>query len=347
MKNKVPIWEKILAFTFGVVFVIALIVLSIYFPSPSSFQYVVFRIVLALSAAGIAAIIPGFVEIKMKRIIQAGGAIAVFVIVYFFSPVSLMTESNNKLDPQKKYIEIQKKLEKLNKEKNWFEIHSILVEISNEEQLSDLYNFFSGRLSLYRPLLRLPEPPYFLFKVPLNSEYFIRSRKTLCHFASLKGHENLKEMAQRIADEFEKYTFYPPYYFFLRTISMDEIGKNYSKLNNYYEYFLDKYSKKFNFNTLSIRIEVNKSTSFTVESTSGLVATYFLLHSCLAVMAHDFCLYNNKEKHINIVNFILKKSRPGEISSYLTSSYGIEGFFENKIKKINEIKSINKDKCKK
>src|SRR5712692_5357817 len=87
------LWGTGTAFAFGVIFVIALLILAIAFPNPTPFQYTVFRIVLALSAAGVAAIIPGFIEIRMKQLIQAGGAIAVFVIVYFFSPVELVVSS--------------------------------------------------------------------------------------------------------------------------------------------------------------------------------------------------------------------------------------------------------------
>jgi hypothetical protein len=81
--------EKYLAFIFGVVFVGALIVLAISFPIPSPFQYTVFRIVLALAAAGVAAMIPGFLEVQVSKWIRGSGALGVFLVVYFFSPAAL------------------------------------------------------------------------------------------------------------------------------------------------------------------------------------------------------------------------------------------------------------------
>ena len=81
--------ERVVAFVFGVVFVIAIIALAIWKPNPSPFQYTVFRIVLALAAAGVAAMLPGFIEFTVSGWIRAGGALAVFVIVYFYSPVAL------------------------------------------------------------------------------------------------------------------------------------------------------------------------------------------------------------------------------------------------------------------
>jgi hypothetical protein len=78
-----------IAFFFGVVFVGTLMVVAFVFPHPSPFQYLVFRIVLALAAAGIAAMIPGFLEVKFGKWLRATGAIAVFAIVYFLNPAAL------------------------------------------------------------------------------------------------------------------------------------------------------------------------------------------------------------------------------------------------------------------
>ncbi|MBY5637730.1 hypothetical protein HFO39_23670 [Rhizobium leguminosarum] len=90
-----PLWERIAVFAFGVVFVAAILALAVFVPYPTTYQYTVFRIVLALAAAGVAALIPGFLEVslrtKVSTAIKAGGAIAVFVIVFFFSPAALVT----------------------------------------------------------------------------------------------------------------------------------------------------------------------------------------------------------------------------------------------------------------
>ena len=81
--------ERYIAFVFGVVFVIVLLLLAIKFPNPTPFQYTVFRIVLALAAGGVAAMIPGFLTITVSKWLRAGGALAVFAVVYFYSPAGL------------------------------------------------------------------------------------------------------------------------------------------------------------------------------------------------------------------------------------------------------------------
>ena len=88
--------QLITIFAFGVVFVVALVALAIFFPKPTTFQYNVFRIVLALAAAGVAAMIPGFIDLNLsptaELTIRAGGALAVFVMVYFFNPAQLAVQ---------------------------------------------------------------------------------------------------------------------------------------------------------------------------------------------------------------------------------------------------------------
>lgn len=80
----------VLAFIFGVVFLGALLVFAIAFPNPTDRQFEIVRIILALAAGGVAAVIPGFLDLRLGSgktwTIRAGGALAVFVIVYFYSP---------------------------------------------------------------------------------------------------------------------------------------------------------------------------------------------------------------------------------------------------------------------
>src|SRR5215469_1882246 len=84
--------QSYLAFAFGCIFIAALLVLAVVFPNPSKAQYEIFRIVIAIAAGGVGAVIPGLLSIKMnlamtanqRVLVQAGGALAMFVIVYFF-----------------------------------------------------------------------------------------------------------------------------------------------------------------------------------------------------------------------------------------------------------------------
>ncbi|WP_119270305.1 hypothetical protein [Taklimakanibacter deserti] len=82
--------SAILAFIFGVIFVAVLLAVNILIPNPTPTQYETFRIILALAAGGVGAMIPGILNLKMSTgsnfLLRAGGALAVFVIVYFFQP---------------------------------------------------------------------------------------------------------------------------------------------------------------------------------------------------------------------------------------------------------------------
>jgi Na+-transporting NADH:ubiquinone oxidoreductase subunit NqrB len=86
-------WEKIAAFACGVIFLVTLLIIAITVPTPSSFQAFIFRVVLSVAAAAFIALVPGFinVETKFKGFwVRAGGALAIFVIVYLMNPPALI-----------------------------------------------------------------------------------------------------------------------------------------------------------------------------------------------------------------------------------------------------------------
>jgi Na+/proline symporter len=83
-------WEKLLAFTSGVVFVIVMLAVVLAVPTPTPEQWFVFRVVLALAAAGFGAVIPGLIVVHVSTAIRAGGAIALFVVVYALNPPRLV-----------------------------------------------------------------------------------------------------------------------------------------------------------------------------------------------------------------------------------------------------------------
>lgn len=74
----------------GVIFILISVLLIILYPNPSPAQYQVFKIVLALACAGFAAAIPGAINVGVGNAVRAGGAMGVFVIIYFFSPAGMM-----------------------------------------------------------------------------------------------------------------------------------------------------------------------------------------------------------------------------------------------------------------
>jgi hypothetical protein len=84
-----------LAAAFGVVFIAVLIVIAITIPNPTPLQYLVFRITLALAAGGVAAVIPGILDVRIPNFVTAGGALAVFIIVYFYSPADLAVQKSS------------------------------------------------------------------------------------------------------------------------------------------------------------------------------------------------------------------------------------------------------------
>jgi hypothetical protein len=75
---------------FGVVFLGALLTLSVLFPKPTLEQYTIFRIIISLAAAGVAAVFLGLLEIRIGTWLNAGGAMAVFVVVFFYNPAALV-----------------------------------------------------------------------------------------------------------------------------------------------------------------------------------------------------------------------------------------------------------------
>jgi hypothetical protein len=82
--------ERIAVFVFGVTFIATLVVLGIMFPTPTPWQYQLFRVVLALAAAGTAAMIPGSIDFTVPGWVKAGGPLAVFALLMYKSPAELV-----------------------------------------------------------------------------------------------------------------------------------------------------------------------------------------------------------------------------------------------------------------
>jgi hypothetical protein len=77
---------------------VVLFAVALFAQQQNALLITVARVTLAIACAGIAAVIPGFLHIQMQptisTVIRAGGALAVFVLVYFFNPPGLI-----QLDP--------------------------------------------------------------------------------------------------------------------------------------------------------------------------------------------------------------------------------------------------------
>lgn len=81
--------SALLAFIFGSVFVVVLLVVAIMLPRWTPEQAFVFRVVLALSAAGVGAVLPGLFVVQARWAsvgLRAGGAVGLFAVVFFMTP---------------------------------------------------------------------------------------------------------------------------------------------------------------------------------------------------------------------------------------------------------------------
>ena len=91
--------ERNAVFAFGVTFIIALLALAIMFPEPTPWQYQLFRVVLALAAAGTAAMIPGSLDVTVPGWVKAGGPLAVFALLMYKSPAELVVDTDQRMGP--------------------------------------------------------------------------------------------------------------------------------------------------------------------------------------------------------------------------------------------------------
>jgi hypothetical protein len=80
----------LLAFSFGVIFLFLLLIFSIMFPNLSDQAKQVYVTILAIAAAGVGAVIPGMLNVRFP-FAEAGGALAVFLLVYLNEPAIVNT----------------------------------------------------------------------------------------------------------------------------------------------------------------------------------------------------------------------------------------------------------------
>lgn len=85
--------QLIAAGFFGVMFLLLMLIVATAIPNPTDFQINVFRVILAVTAGAFGAIVPGFLELEIKHNqvlwLRAGGALALFLIIYWWNPPTL------------------------------------------------------------------------------------------------------------------------------------------------------------------------------------------------------------------------------------------------------------------
>lgn len=78
----------------GILLTIPIIALF-FIPQPSIYQFFAFRVCFALGGAGVASHIPGWLNVNINNWVKAGGAIAIFVLLWFFNPPQLIASISN------------------------------------------------------------------------------------------------------------------------------------------------------------------------------------------------------------------------------------------------------------
>lgn len=85
-KTRRPVWRPKPTFIVGAIASIVVLALVMLIPDPTRFQRAVLWALFALGLAALASEMSGFVELRINKWIAAGGGLAVFVLVYLFSP---------------------------------------------------------------------------------------------------------------------------------------------------------------------------------------------------------------------------------------------------------------------
>ncbi|HIE8865518.1 MULTISPECIES: DUF4019 domain-containing protein [Klebsiella] len=111
--------QIIAAFTFGIIFVSVVLFLVFYTPNLDSNKMWVVHVVMSLAAAGVAAVLPGFIDLQGRlpwlnmTVVRAGGALAIFCLVFLYpinkaSPPSTIpyTPETNSFDKARRWIDL-------------------------------------------------------------------------------------------------------------------------------------------------------------------------------------------------------------------------------------------------
>ncbi len=105
--QKTPKWQVVTSVAVGAISVIAILWLSVAIPNPTAWQSFVFRGCFALGLAAVAVIVPGFLNVNAQVRgagnyfkIVAGGAIAIFIVIWLVNPPPVKSESSEQKTEQ-------------------------------------------------------------------------------------------------------------------------------------------------------------------------------------------------------------------------------------------------------
>ncbi len=85
-------FRRFAPYAFGFIFIATVVAIAVAIPVTNAFQETILRIVLALAAAGIAGTTPKLLKVKAGRSLKVGGAMIIFLVVYFFNPAVLIVD---------------------------------------------------------------------------------------------------------------------------------------------------------------------------------------------------------------------------------------------------------------
>ena len=100
-------WEKITLFAFGTFFVIVLLMIAWFDRQPSTSSWYIYICVLAIAVGGVAALLPGAINVEINPGLRGGGALALAALVIWFGkelapspppPVSFIEGLSSHLD---------------------------------------------------------------------------------------------------------------------------------------------------------------------------------------------------------------------------------------------------------
>lgn len=99
MKNSA---QAYIGATVGVIFMVAILYISLTIECPSDSLAFTTRVILAIAVAAFSMVVSGTLEIKQQGMISAGGSIGVFVLIYMINPASnLQSNKCKKLESLK------------------------------------------------------------------------------------------------------------------------------------------------------------------------------------------------------------------------------------------------------
>ncbi|WP_116126075.1 carboxypeptidase-like regulatory domain-containing protein [Lewinella sp. IMCC34183] len=87
-----PAGSRMTSILIGAISAAAIILLIVFIPCPTSSQYEVFHVLLALAAGGLAGGLTGYITANPVSYVSAGGGLAVFALVFFAGPEEALAE---------------------------------------------------------------------------------------------------------------------------------------------------------------------------------------------------------------------------------------------------------------